>query len=166
MQYINYYNSPLGKIILTSDGTDLNGLWFGESKNLPKFNQHTEKSLPIFDLTKKWLEIYFSGNEPDFTPKLSLSGTPFQLKVWKLLQKIPYGKTTTYGDIAKEIANKRGIKKMSAQAVGNAVGKNKISIIIPCHRVIGINGNLVGYAAGLEIKSKLLQFENSGCKLF
>ena len=159
MQYINYYNSPLGKIILTSDGTDLNGLWFEESKNLPKFNQHTEKSLPIFDLTKKWLEIYFSGNEPDFTPKLFVSGTPFELEVWEILQKIPYGKTTTYGDIAKEIANKRGIKKMSSQAVGNAVGRNKISIIIPCHRVIGTNGNLVGYSSGLDRKIKLLKYE-------
>lgn len=111
--------------------------------------------------TKKWLTIYFSGREPDFLPPIHMIGTPFQLSVWKILQKIPYGKTVTYGEIAKEIAAQKGLPRMSAQAVGGAVGHNELSVIVPCHRVVGTNGSLTGYAGGIDKKVKLLTLENA-----
>jgi len=116
-----------------------------------------ERNLAIFDKTRRWLDLYFSGREPGFTPALNPVGTAFRRAVWEILLKIPYGKTTTYGQIAREIAAARGLAKMSAQAVGGAVGHNEISIIIPCHRVIGAHGNLTGYAGGIDRKIKLLQ---------
>ncbi len=118
-----------------------------------------EKNLAIFDQTKRWLDLYFSGREPGFTPALNPVGSAFRCAVWEILLKIPYGKTTTYGQIAREIAAARGLAKMSAQAVGGAVGHNEISIIIPCHRVIGAHGNLTGYAGGIDRKIKLLKLE-------
>ena len=118
-----------------------------------------EKNLAVFDQTRRWLDLYFSGREPGFTPALNPAGSAFRLAVWEILLKIPYGKTTTYGQIACEIAAARGLAKMSAQAVGGAVGHNEISIIIPCHRVIGAHGNLTGYAGGIDRKIKLLQLE-------
>ena len=118
-----------------------------------------EKNLAVFDQTKRWLDLYFSGREPGFTPALNPLGSAFRRAVWEILLKIPYGKTTTYGQIAREIAAARGLAKMSAQAVGGAVGHNEISIIIPCHRVIGAHGNLTGYAGGIDRKIKLLQLE-------
>lgn len=118
-----------------------------------------EKNLAVFDQTKRWLDLYFSGREPGFTPALNPAGSAFRRAVWEILLKIPYGKTTTYGQIAREIAAARGLAKMSAQAVGGAVGHNEISIIIPCHRVIGTHGNLTGYAGGIDRKIKLLQLE-------
>ena len=118
-----------------------------------------ERNLAIFDQTKRWLDLYFSGREPGFTPALNPAGSAFRRVVWEILLKIPYGKTTTYGQIAREIAAARGLAKMSAQAVGGAVGHNEISIIIPCHRVIGAHGNLTGYAGGIDRKIKLLQLE-------
>ena len=118
-----------------------------------------EKNLAVFDQTKRWLDLYFSGREPGFTPALNPAGSAFRRAVWEILLKIPYGKTTTYGQIAREIAAARGLAKMSAQAVGGAVGHNEISIIIPCHRVIGAHGNLTGYAGGIDRKIKLLQLE-------
>ncbi len=163
MEYIYRYNSPLGGITLASDGNSLIGLWFDKQKyfanNLKKELQ--EKELPIFQEAIKWLDIYFSGKSPDFTPQLLLKATEFRKSVWEILLKIPYGKTMTYGDIAKIIANNKGIKKMSAQAIGGAVGHNPISLIIPCHRVIGSNGNLTGYAGGIDRKRKLLKLENA-----
>ena len=116
-----------------------------------------EKNLAVFDQTRRWLDLYFSGREPGFTPALNPAGSAFRRAVWEILLKIPYGKTTTYGQIAREIAAARGLAKMSAQAVGGAVGHNEISIIIPCHRVIGAHGNLTGYASGIDRKIKLLQ---------
>ena len=118
-----------------------------------------EKNLAVFDQTKRWLDLYFSGREPGFTPALNPAGSAFRRAVWEILLKIPYGKTTTYGQIAREIAAARGLAKMSAQAVGGAVGHNEISIIIPCHRVIGAHGNLTGYAGGIDRKIKLLKLE-------
>ena len=118
-----------------------------------------EKNLAVFDQTRRWLDLYFSGREPGFTPALNPAGSAFRRAVWEILLKIPYGKTTTYGQIAREIAAARGLVKMSAQAVGGAVGHNEISIIIPCHRVIGAHGNLTGYAGGIDRKIKLLQLE-------
>ena len=118
-----------------------------------------EKNLAVFDQTRRWLDLYFSGREPGFTPALNPAGSAFRRAVWEILLKIPYGKTTTYGQIAREIAAARGLAKMSAQAIGGAVGHNEISIIIPCHRVIGAHGNLTGYAGGIDRKIKLLQLE-------
>lgn len=118
-----------------------------------------EKNLAVFDQTRRWLDLYFSGREPGFTPALNPVGSAFRRAVWEILLKIPYGKTTTYGQIAREIAAARGLAKMSAQAVGGAVGHNEISIIIPCHRVIGAHGNLTGYAGGIDRKIKLLKLE-------
>ena len=147
--FLNEYLSPLGIIKLESDGEYLTGLWFDKSKDSNKHMVNNEyKNLSIFDETKKWLDIYFSGFNPGFTPKYKVKTTEFQ---------IPYGKTITYSDIAKEIANARGIKKMSAQAIGHAVGTNQICIIIPCHRVMGANNSLTGYGGGILNKIKLLE---------
>ena len=163
MEYIHHYMSPLGGITIASDGEALTGLWFDGQKyfaaNLSE--EHEEKRLEIFDITDKWLDIYFSGKEPDFTPTLSMKTTEFRKKVWKILLTIPYGKTMTYGEIAEKIAKDSGNVKMSAQAVGGAVGHNSISLIIPCHRVIGANGSLTGYAGGIEKKKKLLELEKA-----
>lgn len=119
-----------------------------------------KKNLPVFEQTAKWLDIYFSGKNPDFTPPLFLSSTSFRNEVWKILLTIPYGKIMTYGEIAKLMAENRGVEKMSAQSVGGAVGHNPISIIVPCHRAVGTDGSLTGYAGGVDIKEKLLKFEN------
>lgn len=161
MHYINYYNSPIGKITIGSDSSSLIGLWFEDAKYFGSTlsSEIIEKNLPIFEETKRWLDIYFSGNNPDFTPKLKLEASKFRLAVWNILLKIPYGQTTTYGEIAKAIAEQKGLAKISAQAVGGAVGYNPVSIIIPCHRVIGKNGNLTGYAGGLDLKRILLDNE-------
>lgn len=123
--------------------------------------------MPIFDKTIKWLDIYFSGQEPDFTPEYKIEKlTPFRKQVIDIMNKIPYGKTITYNDIAKEIAKSKGIEKMSAQAVGGAVGWNPICIIIPCHRVVGTNGSLVGYSGGINNKIKLLEIEKNDMNKF
>ncbi|MBQ8476827.1 methylated-DNA--[bacterium] len=168
MQYIDYYNSPLGKILLTADDEGLSGVWFeGEKyfKNALKPG-HRRQDLEIFKQTKKWLDIYFKGQEPDFVPKIHQTGTQFQKEVWEILKKIPYGKTITYNDIAKEIAKQRGIKKMAAQAVGGAVGHNKAAIIVPCHRVVGATGNLTVFRGGIERKIKLLELEKNDMEKF
>lgn len=161
MEYIYHYSSPLGGITIASNGIEITGLWFDGQKyfadTLSKV--HQEKALPVFDETKKWLDIYFNGTPPDFTPPLSMNTTPFRKAVWNILLGIPFGKTMTYGEISKIIAKQFGIDKMSAQAVGGAVGHNSISLIIPCHRVVGTNGSLTGYAGGLEKKVWLLTME-------
>ena len=166
MKYVNYYQSPLGNILLAADETGLTGLWFEWQKYYAKGlnTDFMTKKIPVFEETKHWLDIYFSGNEPDFTPPLHLVGTDFQEDVWKILLKIPYGHTTTYSGIAKEVAANRGLKNMSAQAVGGAVGRNPISIIVPCHRVIASNGSLTGYAGGIDKKIYLLEIEKTGEK--
>ena len=151
-----YYKSPLGKIILVSDGENLTGLYF-ENQNEPQ--GELNENLPIFIEAKTWLNDYFAGKAPKYSIKIKLNGTPFQQQVWKILLQIPYGKTVTYGEIAKELAVKMNIKKMSAQAVGGAVSKNPISVIVPCHRVVGKNGKLTGYAGGIERKIYLLEIE-------
>ena len=163
MDYISKYKSPLGNITLASEGNYLTGLWFDGQKydKSTISKEYEEKDLPIFAETKRWLDIYFSGNEPDFTPPIRIKATEFRKKVWKILLTIPYGKTMSYGEIAKEIARQQGNMGMSAQAVGGAVGHNPISIIIPCHRVIGANGNLTGYAGGIEKKIELLSLERA-----
>lgn len=163
MQYTTIYNSPIGEILLAADEVGLTGLWFENEKyyanNLD--SKHQSKNTAILDKAKCWLDIYFSGQKPDFMPPLHQLGTPFRLQVWEHLLKIPYGETTTYGELAKTIARQKGISKMSAQAVGNAVGHNEISIIIPCHRVVGTNGSLTGYAGGIDKKIQLLKLENA-----
>lgn len=161
MTYIYHYHSPLGGITLSSNGTELTGLWFDGQKYFGDTlgKEYEEKNLPIFDETACWLDIYFSGKSPDFTPSLSMETTPFRKAVWKIMLTIPYGRTMTYGEIAKEIAKQKGLPKMSAQAVGGAVGHNSISLIVPCHRVVGTNGSLTGYSGGIDKKVKLLTLE-------
>ena len=163
MTYLFDYNSPLGKITMASNGEALSGLWFEGQKYFKASvkGEGEKKSLPIFDEAIKWLDIYFSGKKPDFTPKLLITGTPFRKAVAEIMLAIPHGKTMTYGEIAQKIAEQGGISKMSAQAVGGAVGHNSISIIIPCHRVIGSNGSLTGYAGGIERKIELLKLEKT-----
>ena len=169
MTYTNHYDSPLGGITLSSNGTELTGLWFDGQKyfgdTLPK--HYEEKSLPIFEQSARWLNIYFSGKEPDFIPKYKIENlTPFRKMVIDIMNKIPYGKVVTYNDIAKEIAKIKGLNKMSAQAVGGAVGWNPICIIIPCHRVVGSNGSLTGYGGGIKNKIKLLELEKNDMTKF
>lgn len=160
-KYTHHYNSPLGGITLASDGEALTGLWFDGQKYFcdTLSEHHEEKNLPVFDQADKWLDIYFSGKAPDFTPPLSMKTTPFRKAVWEIMLTIPYGQTMTYGEIAREMAKQKGIASMSAQAVGGAVGHNSISLIIPCHRVVGTNGSLTGYAGGIDKKIQLLQLE-------
>ena len=161
MLFTSSYPSPLGPIILASDGTSLTGLWFDGQKHIPKSISQapTGHQLPVFGQACHWLDLYFAGHIPDFTPPLSPSGTPFQRSVWELLLTIPFGRTTTYGEIAAILARGKGIPTMSAQAVGSAISRNPISIIIPCHRVIGAHGHLTGYAGGVERKEALLRLE-------
>lgn len=169
MQYTTTYNSPLGAILLAGDEAGLTGLWFAGQKFYAKnLNpRHQSGELPVFEDARRWLDIYFCGGKPDFIPALHLVGSPFQIEVWKILQTIPYGQTTTYGQIARTLAAQKGLAHMSAQAVGGAVGHNEISIIIPCHRVVGTNGSLTGYAGGLDKKIKLLELEKADMsKLF
>lgn len=162
------YLSPIGEIVLTSDGEFLRGLWFLNSpddngKDLKDYIENEK----VFEDVIKWLDIYFSHQIPNFTPKYRLeNSTPFRKSVIDELNKIPYGKVATYNDIAKSIAKKQGLKKMSAQAVGGAVGWNPICIIIPCHRVVGSNGSLTGYAGGIDNKIKLLEIEGNNMNKF
>lgn len=163
MFYVSRYDSYLGEITLASNGKELTGLWFDGQKRfagkLPE--EYEEKELPIFGQTKKWLDIYFSGKAPDFTPPVAMDGiSPFRKRVWEIMLDIPYGQTRTYGQIAKQIEAETG-KRVSAQAVGGAVGHNRISIVIPCHRVIGSDGNLTGYSGGVVKKTALLIAEGA-----
>ena len=161
MDYIWHYVSPLGGITLASDGEALTGLWFDGQKHFPAAlgYEHTEKPLPVFEEAVKWLDLYFSGRDPGFLPRIHFVGSDFRNRVWEILCRIPYGKTVTYGYISNLIARERGLKKMSAQAVGGAVGHNPISIIVPCHRVVGSNGSLTGYGGGIMRKKALLELE-------
>lgn len=149
MDYVAQYDCPLGTITLTFDGDALTGLSF-DSDDLTT----PADSIPSLSSTCRWLDLYFKGQQPDFLPPIKLTGSDFQRHVWQALLDIPYGQTTTYGDIARRLGCR------SAQAVGGAVGRNPIAIIVPCHRVIGADGSLTGYAYGLEIKEYLLQMEN------
>lgn len=160
MRYTDNYVSPIGNIVLAGDGTALTGLWFEGQKwfgtGLTDGAERAE--LPVFRQTKKWLDIYFGGGEPAFTPAVALRGSEFQIAVWNVLSAIPYGKTVTYGEIAKNLTAVTG-RKTSARAVGSAVGRNPVSIIVPCHRVLGADGSLTGYAGGVERKRELLRLE-------
>ena len=163
MTFLQHYNSPLGGILLAADEIGLTGLWFDGQKyfarDLPA--EHVEQNTPVLSEAKRWLDIYFTGREPDFTPPLHPIGSVFRQAVWEILLQIPYGQTTTYGEIARQLAAKLGLPRMSAQAVGGAVGHNPISIIIPCHRVVGTSGSLTGYAGGIDKKVKLLELEHT-----
>lgn len=168
MIYTSKYTSPLGGILLAADEVGLRGLWFDGQKyfarDLP--DERTERETPVLSEAKRWLDLYFGGQEPDFLPPLHPVGTPFRQVVWEILLRIPYGKTVTYGEISKQLAEKMGLERMSAQAVGGAVGHNEISIIIPCHRVVGSNGSLTGYAGGIDRKIKLLELEHADMSRF
>jgi len=156
MEYISYVDSLLGRIVLRSDGASISGLWFEGQRYFPYDNMETLPSgdhLPVINQGKRWLEDYFKGFVPSFLPPLRLSGTVFRQRVWKILLEIPYGQTFTYGQIAHQM----GVA--SAQAVGGAVGHNPVSLMVPCHRVIGAGGALTGYAGGLERKRWLLEWE-------
>ena len=170
MIYKYNYQTPHGfsDMLMNSDGKYLTGLWFENSKDMSKHEINCEeKKLPIFEQTAKWLDIYFSGKEPDFIPEYIINNlTPFRKEVLDIINTIPFGETLTYNDIAKTIAQKRGIKKMSAQAVGGAVGFNPICIIIPCHRVVGTNGSLTGYGGGIKNKIGLLTLEKNDMNKF
>lgn len=163
MNYMHHCDSPLGGITMTSDGTHLTGLLFDDEKYFDSTfrDQYQEGELPVFAEADRWLELYFSGKEPDFTPPVLLQTTPFRRRVCEIIGTIPYGKTMTYGQIASRIADERGIERMSAQAVGGAVGHNPISLIIPCHRVVGSDGSLTGYAGGIDKKVRLLTLEGA-----
>ena len=158
MTYIQHYDSPLGGILLAADEIGLTGLWFDGQKYFARglSNERIAQETPILTEAKRWLDIYFTGKAPDFTPPLHPIGSAFRRSVWDILLRIPYGQTTTYGEIARQLAEKQGRPRIAAQAVGGAVGHNKISIIIPCHRVVGTNGSLTGYAGGIDKKVKLL----------
>lgn len=156
MEYREKYLSPLGELTLVSDGSFLTGVWFGQVRREIK-----EKELSTFALTREWLNIYFRGDIPDFLPPMRMAGTAFRREVWDILLEIPYGETVTYGEIAGQLAKRRNIARMSAQAVGGAVGHNPISILVPCHRVIGSDGSMTGYGGGIEKKIGLLELERA-----
>lgn len=162
MQYSTNYESPLGEMIIVSDGQSIKGIWFGGQKH---FKSTTDDELilcddlPIFKKVKQWLDDYFNGLNPEIDFKLNPDGTDFARNVWRILSEIPYGETMTYGEIASRIS-----PTMAAQAVGGAVGRNPIAIVIPCHRVLGKNARLTGYAAGIDKKIELLKIENISYK--
>ena len=162
MIYTCKYKSPLGEILLAADEIGLTGLWFEGQK----YFANTLPDEKILSEAKKWLDIYFSGEKPTFTPPLHPAGSTFRQAVWQILSEIPYGQTITYGEIASKIAERENISHMSAQAVGGAVGHNEISIIIPCHRVVGTNGSLTGYAGGIDRKISLLKLEHADMSRF
>lgn len=164
MMYTCTYKSPLGNILIAADDIGLTGLWFEEQKYFAHgidLSDSEEKENNILKETTKWLDLYFKGENPPFTPKLHPMGSEFRKQVWGILLTIPYGQTVTYGEIATKLAVSMGLSHMSAQAVGGAVGHNRISIIIPCHRVVGTNGSLTGYAGGIDKKIALLELEKT-----
>ncbi len=175
MIYTKNYSSPLGGILLAADASGLIGVWFENQKyyadvlgdDFPEIcsgNQSMDSENDAIHQTERWLDIYFEGEIPDFTPPLHMIGSDFRKSVWNILLTIPYGQTMTYGEIAGILASKNGCSRMSAQAVGGAVGHNPISIIIPCHRVVGTNGSLTGYAGGIDKKIKLQEIERTDMK--
>ena len=169
MVYTTEYLSPLGTITLACDEEAIIGLWFNGQRYfgsiLPRQTERQER--PLFQDARRWLDVYFSGRAPDHLPPLRYDSTPFRRQVCEIMLTIPYGSTMTYGQIAAEVAKRQGLANMSAQAVGGAVGHNPISLIIPCHRVVGASGSLIGYAGGVERKIQLLKLEGPDCiKLF
>ena len=169
MIWKNTYESPLGNILLAGDEEGLTGLWFAEGSRyvgLGLKKDAVPRETDYFDRTKEWLDIYFTGRDPGFTPEIHLTGSDFRNRVAEIMCEIPFGETATYGWIAGRIAAERGIEKMSAQAVGGAVGRNPICIIVPCHRVVGTNGSLTGYGGGIMRKKALLELEGADMSLF
>ena len=161
MRWIHAYESPLGRLLLASDGEAVTGLWFEGQKHFAAglAENAEEKDLPVFRLADRWLDTYFAGKKPNDVPPLHLSGTAFSRAVWEELLLIPYGQTVTYGEIAGRMAGRLGVQPTSPRAVGAAVGRNPISLMVPCHRVVGADGKLTGYAGGLEKKEWLLSME-------
>lgn len=163
MLYTMHYDSPIGRLLLMEKEEALTGLWIEGQKyflGTLRENMEEKKDSSILNRTKDWLDRYFRGEKPQISElTLEPMGSEFRKEVWKILCEIPYGEVTTYGDISRKIADNRGIDRMSAQAVGQAVGHNPISIIIPCHRVVGTGGSLTGYAGGLQRKVSLLTLE-------
>lgn len=170
MIYKYRYKTPDGfsDMVMNSNGEFLTGLWFDGSRDSFKHTLNCEENnLEIFQETSRWLDIYFSGKNPGFKPKYKIENlTPFRQEVIDIMNTIEFGKTITYQDISKIIAEKRGISKMSAQAVGGAVGWNPICIIIPCHRVVGTNDSLTGYGGGIRNKAALLKLEGHDMSKF
>ena len=160
------YASPVGELLLAADEEGLTGLWLAGEKYFPGAPEGAPQETPVLEETKRWLDIYFAGREPDFLPPLRYDSTPFRKLVCDIMLTIPYGKTMTYGEIAAEAARRTGRAKMSAQAVGGAVGHNPISLMIPCHRVVGTNGSLTGYGGGIARKVKLLELEHADMHRF
>ena len=159
--YTAWYDSPMGRILLASDGDSLAGLWFeGQKYFADTVDEIMEGEVPVLDIARGWLDDYFDGNVPDTDVPVRFDDTPFRLEVWNALREIPYGRTVTYGELASRMTSSSG-GMMSARAVGSAVGRNPVSIIVPCHRVVGSNGSLTGYAGGVERKRRLLELE--GC---
>ena len=157
-----HYDSPLGDILLAADEIGLTGLWFAGQKYYPaQLTDSSEGSCPVLEQAIRWLDAYFAGDRPDFVPAVHLVGTQYQVAVWESLLTIPYGKTATYGAIGAMTAERLGKERFSARAVGAAVGRNPISVIVPCHRVVGANGSLTGYAGGLNRKESLLTLEGA-----
>ncbi|MBE6640927.1 MAG: methylated-DNA--[protein]-cysteine S-methyltransferase [Ruminococcaceae bacterium] len=167
MFYYDYYDSPVGRLTVAGDERNIVGLWLAHQRfymDVLQGKECEEKETEVIRLAKRWLDRYFDGEKPEISElSIKFIGSDFRVLVWQMLAEIPYGKVITYGDLAKRIAEKRGIKAMSAQAVGGAVGRNPISIIVPCHRVIGANGSMVGYSGGVSAKIKLLELEGTGC---
>ena len=161
MNYKYTYESPLGTMVMLGTLSYLTDLFFIDEAHAPSYDdaEYIEQLTGPFEVTIMWLNQYFNGKKPFITPPIQLEGTEFRKSVWSILQTIPYGETTTDGDIGKQIAQQQGKEKFSAQAVGGAVGHNPISIIVPCHRVIGSNGQLTGYAGGIERKKYMLDLE-------
>ena len=162
MHYLNHYESPLGAMTMASDGEHLTGLWFdGQKYDRSTINDEAalEPDLPVFTRTAQWLDTYFGGTDPGFTPPIRVEGSDFKRMVTSIMLSIPFGATSTYARIAAEVARRTGRKQMSAQAVGGAVGRNPIVLIVPCHRVLASNGGLRGYAGGVDRKERLLQME-------
>lgn len=163
MTFVQRYNSPLGAMLLAADEAGLVGAWFEGQKyfaaGLP--DELVEREAPALAEARRWLDVYFAGGVPDFLPPLHPAGSAFRQAVWTALLQIPYGETTTYGAIAQQLAAQREGARVSARAVGGAVGHNPISVIVPCHRVLGANGSLTGYAGGIERKVRLLELERA-----
>lgn len=161
--YYYIYNSPVGKLTIASNEKNVVGLWLDGQKyymEVLEDKEYQEKETEVIKLAEKWLDKYFNNEKPEIDElPIEFIGSDFRKQIWKILSKIPYGKVITYGDIAKQIAKQKGIRTMSAQAVGGAIAHNPISVIIPCHRVVGANGSLTGYSGGVKVKIKLLEFE-------
>ncbi|MDD6199786.1 MAG: methylated-DNA--[protein]-cysteine S-methyltransferase [Firmicutes bacterium] len=159
MEFSTYFDSPLGTMLLNGTESTLTGAWFVGQRYAGRARERKD-DLPLFSQAKAWLNRYFAGERPGEPPPLAPAGSPFRLAAWELLLEIPYGETVTYGALAAELARRQGKERMSAQAAGGAVGHNPISIFIPCHRVVGADGSLTGYAGGVERKRFLLTLES------